>query len=218
MSKEKKLEKKAAKAAKKAEKLEAAQAAGYAKLVKKIEKKNVKLEKKAQKKGKPFVPIDVPTQEEAIANMDLGRGKKIATMIILILLIWYLIYFMVMWINYQAPFVDTSDEDVVQVYDRYSNPHEITQTPIYQPAQAQEYLKQVLHDSWRSLGYTSDVSSQAISYTSNIVNINNNECYVFSAAGRSWYVSNTLSSCYYIEDGEYVPITFEGTNHLFVNN
>lgn len=216
MSKETKLEKKAAKAAKKAEKLEAAQAASYAKLVQKIEKKNVKLEKEAAKKGQPFVPIDIPTQEEAIATMDAGKGKKIALMIILILLIWYLIYFMVMWIQYQAPIVDAGNEvEAAQVYDRYSNPHEITTTPEYTSAQAQELLKQILHDNWRALGYSSDVSSQSISYTSQMVKVNNYNCYVFSAAGRSWYVSNTLSACYYIDNGEYVPITFEGVDQLF---
>ena len=214
LSKETKLEKKAAKAAKKAEKAEAQQAAAYAKLVEKINKKNAKLEKKAAKKGVPFVPVAIPTQEEAMAQ-DNGKVKKIILMIILILLIWYLIYFFVMWFQYEAPIkdVDTTTETVV--YDRYSNPHEITTTPDYSPAEAKVYLKQVLHDQWQDAGLSSDPSNGSISYTSNVVDVNNKECYVFSAAGRSWFVSKKLSGVFYLDNGEYMPLDFESTGYLF---
>lgn len=220
LSKEKKLEKKELKAAKKAAKVEKKQTADYAKLVKKLEKKNAKLEKKANKKGKPFVPVAIPTQEEAFAAGSGSKPKKIVLMIILILLIWYLIYFIVMWFNYVAPIKsvvapDDNGTTVAVEYERYSNPHEITTTPDYSVADAKALLKQVLHDNWKDLGYGSDPSSSSISYTSNIVNVNNTDCYVFTAGSKSYAVSVKLSSVYQIKNGEYIPVTFEKTNYLF---
>ena len=221
LSKEKKLAKKEKKAAKKAAKLEKSQAAAYAKLVKKIDKKNAKAEKKANKKGKPFVPTPIPTQEEAFAAAGKGgKVKKIILMIILILLIWYLIYFLVMWFQYTAPTVKpqeetTTSESGMAVYDRYENPHEYTTTPTYSVAEAKALLKQTLHDNWKNLGYGSDPSSGSINYTSKIININHSDCYVFSAGSRTYAVSINLSSVYVYQGGNYVPITFKGTNYLF---
>lgn len=218
MSKEKKLAKKEQKAAKKAAKTEKKQAADYAKLVKKIDKKNSKLEKKANKKGKPFVPIAVPTQEEAFAASKGGKPMKIILMIILILLIWYLIYFLVMWFGYVAPVKSTVQEDTSSApatYERYSNPHEITTTPDYSVSEAKALLKQVLHDNWKVLGYGSDPSSGSINYTSNIVNVNNQDCYVFTAGSKTYAVSVKLSAVYLSQNGTYTPITFEDTDYLF---
>lgn len=219
MSKEKKLAKKEQKAAKKAAKLEKKQTADYAKLVKKIDKKNAKLEKKANKKGKPFVPVAVPTQEEAFAASKGSKPKKIILMIILILLIWYLIYFLVMWFSYVAPVKGPADDDgsssTPATYERYSNPHEITTTPDYSVSEAKALLKQVLHDNWKVLGYSSDPSSGSINYTSNIVNVNNQDCYVFTAGSKTYAVSVKLSAVYLSENGTYTPITFEETNYLF---
>lgn len=218
MSKEKKLAKKEQKAAKKAAKVEKKQAADYAKLVKKIDKKNAKLEKKANKKGKPFVPIAVPTQEEAFAASSGSKPKKIILMIILILLIWYLIYFLVMWFSYVAPVktaVEEGGDSTPATYERYSNPHEITTTPDYSVSEAKALLKQVLHDNWKDLGYSSDPSSGSINYTSNIVNVNNQDCYVFTAGSKTYAVSVKLSAVYLSENGSYTPITFEDTDLLF---
>jgi len=216
LSKEKKLAKKEKKAAKVAAKQEKA----YAKLVKKIDKENAKIEKKANKKNKPFVPIPVPTQEEAFANTNKGKVKKIIALILLIFLIWYLIYFLVMWFNYTAPMYTGEDETTTAAaeigeYERYSNPHEITTTPDYSVAEAKALLKQVLHDDWKDLGYSSDPSSGSINYTSKIVNINNADCYVFSASGKTYAVAVKLSSVYVYENGNYTPITFRSTNYLF---
>jgi hypothetical protein len=218
LSKEKKLAKKEQKVAKKAAKLEKKQAADYAKLVKKIDKKNAKLEKKANKKGKPFVPIAVPTQEEAFAASSGSKTKKIILMIILILLIWYLIYFLVMWFSYVAPTknADVDDsETTVATYERYSNPHEITTTPDYSVSEAKNLLKQVLHDDWKVIGYSSDPSSGSINYTSNIVTVNNQDCYVFTAGSKTYAVSVKLSAVYLSQNGSYTPLTFEQTDYLF---
>ena len=220
MSKEKKLAKKEKKAAKKAAKPEKSQAAAYAKLVKKIDKKNAKAEKKANKKGKPFVPIPVPTQEEAFAAASGGsKVKKIILLIILILLIWYLIYFLVMWFQYTPPVLSpeetTAASDEIGEYDRYENPHKITTTPDYSVSEAKALLKQVLHDNWKQLGYGGDPSSGSINFTSRITNINNADCYVFSAGGRTYAVAVKLSSVYVYQGGRYVPITFKNTNYLF---
>ena len=216
LSKEKKLAKKEKKAAKVAAKQEKA----YAKLVKKIDKENAKIEKKANKKNKPFVPIPVPTQEEAFANTNKGKVKKIIALILLIFLIWYLIYFLVMWFNYTAPMYQGDDETTTAAaeigeYERYSNPHKITTTPDYSVAEAKALLKQVLHDNWKDLGYSSDPSSGSINYTSKIVNINNSDCYIFSASGKTYAVAVKLSSVYVYENGNYTPITFRYTNYLF---
>ena len=220
MSKEKKLAKKEKKAAKKAAKAEKSQAAAYAKLVKKIDKKNAKAEKKANKKGKPFVPIPVPTQEEAFAATKGGKVKKIILLIILILLIWYLIYFLVMWFQYTAPVISGQEEETtasaeIGEYDRYSNPHEITTTPDYSVSEAKALLKQVLHDNWKDLGYGSDPSSGSINYSSRITNINNSDCYIFTAGSKTYAVAVKLSSVYVYQGGKYIPITFKNTNYIF---
>lgn len=223
LSKEKKLAKKEAKAAKKAAKTEKSQAAAYAKLCKKIDKKNTKLEKKANKKGKPFTPIPTPTQEEAFAAGSGGKVKKIILLIILILLIWYLIYFMVMWFNYTpvlrpgAGETTTASEEEKEpvVYERYVNEHEITTTPDYSVSEAKVLLKQTLHDQWGKLGYSSDPSSGSINYTNNIVNVNNSDCYVFTAGSKTYAVSTKLSSVYVQKDGKYVPLTFHNDDILF---
>lgn len=47
----------------------------YGKYVKKLEKKNSKAEKKCAKKGKPFVPVQIPTEEE-FANSSTGVPKQ----------------------------------------------------------------------------------------------------------------------------------------------
>ncbi|MBQ9517888.1 MAG: hypothetical protein IJI47_04660 [Eubacterium sp.] len=218
MSKEKKLAKKEIKAAKKAAKLEKSQSKQYNKLVKKIDKKNAKAEKKASKKGKPFVPTPIPTQEEAFAVTSGSKVKKIILMIILILLIWFLVYFFYMFYTYVAPPAkneeETSQSEMAE-YDRYKNPHKITTTPDYSISDAKAYLKQVLHDCYRDLGYTYDPSSGPISYTSNVININNEDCYVFNAGGRTYAVSVKLKSAYVNSNGEYKPITFRDTDYLF---
>lgn len=219
LSKESKLAKKEKKAANKAAKLEKSQNKAYEKLVSKIEKKNAKAEKKANKKGKPFVPTPIPTQEEAFAAAGGGKVKKIILMIILILLIWFLVYFIIMWFQYVAPPASASNDESssssMAEYDRYSNPHEITTTPDYSVSDAKALLKQTLHDSYRALGYKSDPSSGAINYTSNIVNINNSDCYVFTAGGNTYAVSVKLSAVYAKQGGTYVPITFRNTDMLF---
>lgn len=218
MSKETKLAKKEAKAAKKAAKLEKKQAAAYEKLVKSIDKKNAKAEKKANKKGKPFVPIAVPTQEEAFAAGTGSKAKKIVLLILLILLIWFVVYFLVMWFKYVAPPItapEDNDAKVQQEYERYSNPHEITTTPDYTVSEAQALLKQVLHDSWKVLGFSSDPSSGSINYTSKTTNVNNSDCYVFTAGGKTFAVSVKLSAVYLDQNGTYIPVTFEETDYLF---
>ena len=212
-----KLEKKEAKAAKKAAKLEKSQSKAYDKLVKKIEKKNAKAEKKANKKGKPFVPTPIPTQEEAFAATGGGKVKKIILMIILILLIWFLVYFIVMWFNYVAPPAkeETTSKSEMADYERYSNPHEITTTPDYSVSDAKLFLKQTIHDCYRDLGYKSDPSSGSINYTSNIINVNNDDCYVFTASGKTYAVSVKLRAVYVKSGNEYKPLTFRGTDIIF---
>ena len=73
----------------------------YGKYVKKLEKKNAKVEKKCAKKGKPFVPVQIPTEEEFANSSTANQNKagKIILMIILLLLIWFLIYFFIMYVN-----------------------------------------------------------------------------------------------------------------------
>lgn len=223
MSKETKLAKKEKKAAKKAAKVEKKEAAAYAALVKKIDKKNAKAEKKAVKKGKPFTPMPVPTQEEAFASGNGSKGKQVALMIILLLLIWYLIYFLVMWFTYTAPTIspknntgaDSSESSASADFERYSNPHEITTTPDYSVSEAKVLLKQVLHDNWGMLGYSSDPSAGSINYTSNIVNVNHADCYVFTAGSKTYAVSTKLSAVYVNQNGKYVPLTFHEDKILF---
>ena len=224
LSKETKLAKKEEKAAKKAAKAEKSQAAAYEKLVKKIEKKNSKLEKKANKKNKPFVPIDIPTQEEAFAATgEESKAKKIIEMIILILLIVYLGYFCYMFYNYVAPPYTNAEtttsaeegEGTPAEYDRYENPHDITTTPDYSVADAKAYLKQVLHDNWKNLGYSADPSGGSINYTNSITNVNNSDCYVFTAGSKTFAVSTKLQSCYLSKDGKYTPLTFHEDGYLY---
>lgn len=219
MSKESKVAKKEAKAAKKAAKVEKKQAAQYAKIVKKLEKKNAKAEVKANKKGKPFVPAPIPTQEEMFAGASQSKGKKIFKMIVLLLLIWIVIYFLVMWFTYVAPIksaenADDSSSSSAQEYDRYVNEHEITTTKSYSVSEAKALLKQVIHDNWRTLNYSSDPSSSAINYTSNIVTVNNNDCYVFTSSGKTYAVAVNLSAVYVNQNGEYTPLTFHGTGFI----
>ncbi|MBR4240761.1 MAG: hypothetical protein IKR97_00915, partial [Eubacterium sp.] len=174
---------------------------------------------KANKKGKPFVPAPVPTMEEAFAPNSGGKAKKIILLIILILLIWYLIYFLVMWFHYTPPVINgeetTTSESEMAVYDRYENVHKITTTPDYSVSEAKALLKQVLHDNWKDLGYSSDPSSGSINYTSKITNINNADCYVFSAGNKTYAVAVKLSSVYLYQNGSYGPVTFKNTNIIF---
>ncbi len=222
MSKETKMVKKEQKAAKKAAKLEKRQAAQYAQLVKKIDKKNAKSEKKANKKNKPFTPIPVPTMEEAFAVTP-SKGKKVLKvikMIILILLIAFLAYFAYMYFMYVAPTVQLEEETTegsgaAQEYERYKNKHEITTTPTYSVSEAREFLKQVLHDNWRVLNYKSDPSGGSIHSTGQKITVNNSDCYVFSAGGRTYAVSVKLSSVYQKNGNEYIPLTFHETEYLY---
>lgn len=203
-------------------KAEKATEKAYAVYVKKVEKKNANTEKKCAKKGKPFVPVAVPTYEEFCnSSAAENKGGKIFLMIILILLIWLLVYFMVMYSQYvYNPFVEpetetTASEGVPQEYEPYSNIHEITTTPDYSIADAKRYLKQTLSDNWNQLGYDSDPSSNAISYNNRIVKVNGADCYMFTASGKTFAVAVKLSACYYAHNGEYTPITFNNTDILF---
>lgn len=216
MSKETKIAKKEQKAAKKAAKLEKKQAKDYAKLVASINKKNAKAEKKAAKKGKPFVPAPIPTQEEAFAAAGQSKGKKIIKMIILILLIWILVYFLVMWFTYVAPAKGDDADDTPAAateYERYSNPHEITTTKTYSVSEAKALLKQVLHDNWKTLGYSSDPSSAAIN-TSSGTTVNGAQCYGFTASGKTYAVAMNLSAVYEKTNDGYKPVTFHETEYL----
>ena len=191
----------------------------YAAYVKKINKKNAKLEKKAAKKGTPFVPLAIPEKDEVILTEN--KKKKIIKMIFLILLIWLMVYFIIMWFLY-VPTVkpaneDTTAEDSSKVYDYegYSNPHEITTTPDYSISDAKRFLQQVIHDNYKVIGYSSDVSNSGITYNNKLVNVNNAECYVFSCSGKTFAVSVKLSACYVYENGKYEPLTFNDTNIIF---
>ncbi len=191
----------------------------YAAYVKKINKKNAKLEKKAAKKGKPFVPIAIPEKEEVVLTEN--KKKKIIKMIILILLIWVMIYFIIMWFRYVPVFKPANDEttasDEVKVYDyeAYSNPHEITTSPAYSIADAKLFLKQIIHDNYKVIGYSSDVSNSSITYNNKMVVVNNADCYVFSCSGKTFAVSTKLASCYVYENGKYEPLTFNDTDIIF---
>lgn len=203
-------------------KAEKAMQKAYAGYVKKIEKKNAKAEAKCAKKGKPFVPMAVPTYEEySTSSAAGGKAGKIILMIILLLLIWLLVYFIVMYSSFSYnPFqpdttVTEEESKIPAVYESYSNPHEITTTPDYSVSDAKRYLKQVLHDNWSQIGYESDPSSNAISYNNRIVNVNGADCYMFTASGKTYAVAVKLSACYYSNNGEYVPLTFNETDFLF---
>jgi hypothetical protein len=98
-------------------------------------------------------------------------------MIILILLIWLFVYFIIMWFRY-VPVIkpandDTSVSDEAKVYDYepYSNPHEITTTPDYSISDAKRFLQQVIHDNYKTIGYSSDVSNSAITYNNKLVTL-----------------------------------------------
>lgn len=193
----------------------------YAKYIKKIEKKNAKNEAKCAKKGKPFVPIAIPTEEEFANSAAAGnKAGKIVLMIVLILLIWFLIYFMIMFINYEyspAPAPTTVSEDAEgerATYAEYSNPHEITTTPDYSIADAKLYLKQTLSDNWSELGYSSDPSNGSISYNNKIQTINGSDCYMFTCGGKTFAVSVKLSAAYYCHNGDYTPLSFNNTDHF----
>lgn len=190
----------------------------YDALVKKIQKKNTKMEAKCAKKGQPFVPIAVPEKDEVVAQEN--KKKKIFLMILMILLIWLMIYFIIMWINYVAPVkpVDepvSESESVNYDYETYSNPHEITTTPDYSIADAKRFLQQVIHDNWKVIGYSSDVSATSITYNNKTVKVNNANCYVFSCSGKTYAVPVKLSGCYVEENGKYEPLTFNNTDILF---
>lgn len=203
-------------------KAEKATAKAYKKYVKKLEKKNAKAEKKCAKKGKPFVPLAIPTEEEfASSTGNEKKGGKIVLMIILLLLIWFLIYFMIMYINTgYVPFSneETTEEEttkVAQVYESYSNPHDITTTPDYNVADAKKLLRQTIADNWKTIGYSSDVSGSTISFNNSIQTINSADCYMFTCSGKTFAVSVKLSAVYYCHDGEYTPLSFADTDILF---
>lgn len=219
MSKESKLAKKEAKAAKKAAKAEKQHAAAYASLVKKIEKKNVKLEKKANKKGVPFVPIPIPAEDEPIKTGN--KAGKIILTIVLVLLLWFLIYFIVMWIKYDVPTlvplttVTEETEAEAGEVSHYQNQHLITTTPTYSVEQCRLVLRQTIKDQWKDLGYSSDPSSGTISYLDRHTTVNGADCYVYSCSGVTYAVSTKISGIYYQSGSDWKPLTFNNTDLLF---
>ncbi len=194
----------------------------YAKCVKSLEKKNAKNEKKCAKKGKPFVPVQIPDKEEfAGSAQNENKAGKIILMIILILLIWFLIYFIIMYISYEyvAPVNEettiSEDAGVAGDFEPYSNPHEITTTPDYSIADAKKLLQQTIQDNWKSIGYKKDPSSTAISFNNRIETVNSADCFMFTCSGKTFAVAVNLSAVYYCHDGEYEPLSFAGTDILF---
>lgn len=194
----------------------------YAKYIKKIEKKNAKSEKKCAKKGKPFVPIAIPTKEEFAVSAAGSKPGKIVWTIILLILIVILVYFMAMFISYNyerkniAPDeTTTSSQGTAASYDEYTNPHEITTTPDYSVADAKRYLKQTLSDNWADLGFSSDPSNNAISYNNRVENINGADCFMFTCDGKTFAVAVKLSAAYYCHNGEYTPLSFNNTEYLW---
>lgn len=189
----------------------------YAAYVKKINKKNAKMEAKCAKKGKPFEPIPVPEKDEVV--LQTNKKRKVWRMIIRTLLIWLIVYFIIMWLMYSPAILPTKAEDTTAAasydYEPYSNPHEITTTPDYTIAEAKVFLKQVIHDNWKNIGYSSDVSNDAITYNNKTIVVNNANCYVFSCAGKTYAIPIKLSGCYVLDNGEYKPLTFDNTNYLF---
>ena len=189
----------------------------YAAYVKKINKKNTKMEAKCAKKGKPFEAIPVPEKDEVV--LQTNKKRKVWRMIIRILLIWLIVYFIIMWLMYSPAILPTEAEDTTAAasydYEPYSNPHEITTTPDYTIAEAKVFLKQVIHDNWKNIGYSSDVSNDAITYNNKTIVVNNANCYVFSCAGKTYAIPIKLSGCYVLDNGEYKPLTFDNTNYLF---
>lgn len=222
MSKESKLAKKEAKAAKKAAKAEKQHAAAYASLVKKIEKKNVKLEKKANKKGVPFVPIPIPAEDEPIKTGN--KAGKIVLAVVLVLLLWFLIYFIVMWIKYDAPTLipptaatEEVSEDAAAAGDvsHYQNQHLITTTPTYSVAQCRLVLRQTIKDQWGDLGYSADPSGGTIAYLDRHTTVNGADCYVYSCSGITYAVATNISGIYYQSGSNWNPLTFNNTDLLF---
>ena len=189
----------------------------YASYVKKIEKKNAKMEAKCAKKGKPFVPLAIPEKDDVI--LQTSNSRKVWRMIIRILLIWLIIYFIVMWLMYSPVTLPAEIENTTAAasydYEPYSNPHEITTTPDYTIAEAKVFLKQVIHDNWKNIGYSSDVSNDSITYNNKTIVVNNANCYVFTCSGKTYAVPIKLSGCYVVENGEYIPLTFDNVNYLF---
>lgn len=189
----------------------------YASYVKKIEKKNAKMEAKCAKKGKPFVPLAIPEKDDVI--LQTNKSRKVWRMIIRILLIWLIIYFIVMWLMYSPVSLPAEIENTTAAasydYEPYSNPHEITTTPDYTIAEAKVFLKQVIHDNWKNIGYSSDVSNDSITYNNKTIVVNNANCYVFTCSGKTYAVPIKLSGCYVVENGEYIPLTFDNVNYLF---
>ena len=189
----------------------------YVAYVKKINKKITKMEAKCAKKGKPFEPIPVPEKDEVV--LQTNKKRKVWRMIIRILLIWLIVYFIIMWLMYSPAILPTEAEDTTAAasydYEPYSNPHEITTTPDYTIAEAKVFLKQVIHDNWKNIGYSSDVSNDAITYNNKTIVVNNANCYVFSCAGKTYAIPIKLSGCYVLDNGEYKPLTFDNTNYLF---
>lgn len=200
-------------------KIEKATDKAYASYVKKIEKKNAKMEAKCAKKGKPFVPMAIPSRDEFV--LQDSKSKKVFSMIILLLLLWLVIYFIVMWVLYTPLQLPVSDEtttaagDRVYDYDPYSNPHEITTTPDYSVSVATDYLRQVIHDNYKVIGYSSDVSNTSISYTGRTQTVYNADCYIFTCSGKTFAVPIKLSGCYVYNNGTYEPLTFNNTNYLW---
>lgn len=189
----------------------------YASYVKKIEKKNAKMEAKCAKKGKPFVPLAIPEKDDVV--LQTSKSRKVWRMIIRILLIWLVIYFIVMWLMYSPVSLPAEIENTTAAasydYEPYSNPHEITTTPDYTIAEAKVFLKQVIHDNWKNIGYSSDVSNDSITYNNKTIVVNNANCYVFTCSGKTYAVPIKLSGCYVVENGEYIPLTFDNVNYLF---
>ena len=189
----------------------------YAAYVKKINKKNTKMEAKCAKKGKPFEPIPVPEKDEVV--LQTNKKRKVWRMIIRILLIWLIVYFIIMWLMYSPAILPTEAEDTTAAasydYEPYSNPHEITTTPDYTIAEAKVFLKQVIHDNWKNIGYSSDVSNDAITYNNKTIVVNNANCYVFSCAGKTYAIPIKLSGCYVLDNGEYKQLKFDNTTYLF---
>ena len=200
-------------------KLEKATDKAYASYVKKIEKKNAKMEAKCAKKGTPFVPLVIPSREEFVIQEN--KSRKVFGTIVLILLLWLLIYFLIMWLLYTPLSLPTDSEETttagerVYDYEADSNPHEITTTPDYSVADATNYLRQVIHDNYKVIGYSSDVSNSSISYTGKKQVVNNANCYIFTCSGKTFAVPIKLSGCYVYNNGTYEPLTFNDTNYLW---
>ena len=200
-------------------KLEKATDQAYASYVNKIEKKNAKMEAKCAKKGQPFVPMAIPSRDEFVLQDN--KSRKVFGMIVLILLLWLVIYFIVMWLLYTPLDLPTSEDETtaaserVYDYEAYSNTHEITTTPDYSVADATDFLRQVIHDNYKVIGYSSDVSNTTISYTGRRAVVNNANCYIFTCSGKTFAVPIKLSGCYVYNNGEYEPLTFNNTNYLW---